>query len=245
MEVGDMEALRVGELARKAGLTVRALHHYDELGLVSPRRRSAAGYRLYGERDVARLLQVVLLRRLGLSLPEVRASLDAPSASLPGTLRSQAARLRAQIAVEQRLLARLETLAGSLEAGSGASRHDLLETLEMLTMFEKYLTPDQLDTLAERKEQLGPEAIAAVEAEWPQLIAAVRAAMERGVDPAAPELRPLVDRWQELVRQFTGGDAAIGDGVRRMYAAEPSARQRTGLDEGLMTYVSRAIAATK
>ena len=59
-----MEVLRVGQLAKRTGLTVRTLHHYDELGIVSPQRRSAAGYRLYGEDDVARLLQVVLLRRL-------------------------------------------------------------------------------------------------------------------------------------------------------------------------------------
>lgn len=237
-----MESLRVGELAKRAGLTVRALHHYDELGLVSPRRRTAAGYRLYDEHDVARLLQVVVLRRLGLSLPEVRSTLEAHEASLADTLRAQAARLEAQIAIEHRLVGRLRTLAATVER-SGASPNDLLETLEALSMFEKYLTEEQLATLAQRKERIGEEQIAAVEAEWPRLIAAVRAASERGVDPADPELRPLIERWQELVHQFTGGDAQVAAGVRRMYASEPSVRQRTGLDEGLMEYVARAIAA--
>ena len=112
-------------------------------------------------------------------------------------------------------------------------------------MFEKYYTEEQLANLAERKEQLGAAHIAEVEAEWPRLIAAVRAAMERGVDPGAEELRPLVQRWQELVREFTGGDPQIAGAVRKMYASEPSVRQRTGLDEGIMEYVSRAIAATQ
>jgi len=238
-----MEPLRVGQLAKRTGLTVRALHHYDELGLVSPRRRSAGGYRLYGAEDVARLLQVMLLRRLGLSLAAVRASLDDPRHSLPAALRARAEQLRAQIGEGQRLLARLESLARSVESGPPSSPHDILDTLEMMNMFEKYLNEEQLATLAERKEQLGAEQIAAVEAEWPQLIAAVRAAMERGVDPAAAELRPLVARWQELVRQFTGGDPQIGDAVRKMYAGEPSVRQRTGLDPAIMEYVARAIAA--
>ena len=237
--------LRVGQLAKRTGLTVRTLHHYDELGIVTPRRRSAAGYRLYGEDDVARLLQVVLLRRLGLSLAEVRTSLDDPWQALPAALRAQAARLRAQIAHEQRLLARLDSLAGRLEQDAGGAGDDVLETLEMLTMFEKYLTAEQLATLAERKEQLGAQHIADVEAEWPRLIAAVRAAMERGVDPASPEVRPLVQRWQELVREFTGGDPQIAGAVRQMYAGEPAVRQRTGLDEGIMEYVARAIAAAK
>ena len=81
-----------------------------------------------------------------------------------------------------------------------------------------------------------------MEAEWPRLIAAVRAAMERGVDPASPEVQPLVRRWQELVREFTGGDPQIAAGVRRMYAGEPAVQQRTGLDETIMEYVARAIA---
>jgi DNA-binding transcriptional MerR regulator len=240
-----MEAWRVGQLAKRTGLTVRTLHHYDELGIVSPRRRSAAGYRLYGEDDVARLLQVMLLRRLGLSLAEVRRSLDDPQRSLPQALRAQAARLRAQIAHQQRLLLRLESLAGRLDGDAGGAGNDVLETLEMLTMFEKHYTEEQLATLAERREQLGAEHIAAVEAEWPRLIAAVRAAMERGVDPGAAELRPLVERWQQLVREFTGGDPQIAGAVRRMYTAEPSVRQRTGLDEGIMEYVSRAMAAQR
>lgn len=240
-----MEVLRVGQLAKRTGLTVRTLHHYDELGIVSPRRRSAAGYRLYGEDDVARLLQVVLLRRLGLSLAEVRASLDDPRHALPTALRAQAARLRAQIAHEQRLLARLDSLAGKLEQSTSGAGNDVLETLEMLTMFEKYMTEEQLATLAERKEQLGAAHIAEVEAEWPRLIAAVRSAMERGVDPASPEVQPLVRRWQELVREFTGGDPQIAGAVRRMYAGEPAVRQRTGLDEGIMEYVARAIAVAK
>ena len=239
-----MEALRVGELAKRAGLTVRALHHYDELGLVTPRRRTAAGYRLYSKEDVARLLQVVMLRRLGLSLTEVRESLTAPDRTLTATLRAQATRLEAQIALERKLATRLRTLASSLER-SGGSADDLLETLEALTMFEKYLTEEQLSTLADRKKEIGDEQIAAAETEWPRLIAAVRNAMERGVDPASPDLRPLVERWQELVRQFTGGDPQIAEGVRRMYAGEPSVRQRTGLDETLMAYVAKAIAASK
>ena len=53
-------AFTVGELAKLTGVTVRTLHHYDEIGLVTPSQRTAAGYRLYGERDVLRLQQVLV-----------------------------------------------------------------------------------------------------------------------------------------------------------------------------------------
>src|SRR5947209_6282553 len=69
----------VGELAKLTGVTVRALHHYDEIGLVRPSQRSAAGYRLYDRDDVLRLQHVLLLREVGLPLDDIAAVLDDPS----------------------------------------------------------------------------------------------------------------------------------------------------------------------
>jgi DNA-binding transcriptional MerR regulator len=67
---------KVGELARATGLTVRTLHHYDEVGLMRPAARTAAGHRLYSAEDVRRLYSIVALRGLGFGLPEVSALLD-------------------------------------------------------------------------------------------------------------------------------------------------------------------------
>ena len=77
--------LTVGRLARRLGLTVRTLHHYDEIGLLVPSRRSSAGYRLYTEDDVTRLQHVVVYRRLGFALEEIALLLDDPARTSPGT----------------------------------------------------------------------------------------------------------------------------------------------------------------
>src|SRR5688500_1873810 len=69
-------AFTVGELSRLTGVTVRALHHYDEIGLVRPSQRTAAAYRLYDDADVLRLHQVLLFRELGLPLHEIAAAID-------------------------------------------------------------------------------------------------------------------------------------------------------------------------
>jgi MerR family transcriptional regulator, thiopeptide resistance regulator len=61
----------VGEVAELAGVTVRTLHHYDELGLLSPSERSEAGYRLYSHEDVARLQEILIWRQLGFVLAEI------------------------------------------------------------------------------------------------------------------------------------------------------------------------------
>src|SRR4029079_12836591 len=70
------EALKVGELARRTGLTVRTLHHYDEIGLLRPSLHTGSGHRLYAAEVVARLQLIVWLRQLGFSLEQVRAALD-------------------------------------------------------------------------------------------------------------------------------------------------------------------------
>ena len=76
-------ALRVGELAKRTGLTVRTLHHYESIGLLTPSGRTEAGYRLYAAADVARLGQIVGLRQLGLALDEIRECLTRPGLCSP------------------------------------------------------------------------------------------------------------------------------------------------------------------
>jgi|SRR5580704_2279181 DNA-binding transcriptional MerR regulator len=69
---------KVGELARATGLTVRALHYYEEIGLLRPSRRSSAGHRLYDAADVARLYRISLLRRLGFPLDQITSVIEDP-----------------------------------------------------------------------------------------------------------------------------------------------------------------------
>jgi len=91
----------VHEFAELAGVTVRALHHYDHIGLLKPTRRTESGYRLYTDGDLARLEQIVVLKFLGLPLSEIRDLLQDDTA-LPDTLRRQ----QYMLAEKRRLLDR-------------------------------------------------------------------------------------------------------------------------------------------
>src|SRR4051794_21094119 len=108
------EALKVGELARRTGLTVRTLHHYDEIGLLRPSLHTESGHRLYTGRDIARLQQVISLRQLGFSLEEVRDCLNRPDFSPMEVIDLHLARLREQIELHRQLCDRLELIAGRL-----------------------------------------------------------------------------------------------------------------------------------
>ena len=90
--------LKVGELARRSGLTVRALHHFDDIGLLKPSGRSEAGYRLYNQDDAARLHGIQALRHLGLPLKEIGAMLAGDGRAMPMIVARQIRALDHEIA---------------------------------------------------------------------------------------------------------------------------------------------------
>jgi DNA-binding transcriptional MerR regulator len=236
-----MRTWKVGELAKRTGLTVRTLHHYDEIGLLSPSHRTAAGHRLYVEDDVARLQQVASLRNLGFSLEEIRDVLNEKRMSPLQVVQLHADRLREQVRSQQRLVERLDALAEGLRMAETVSADQLIQTIEEITMFEKYYTQEQMDYLAQRREQVGEARIEEVEAEWPRLMDEVRAEMERGTDPCDPRVQEMARRWKGLVEEFTGGNEGIRQSLGNLYQNESTVH---GMDVAgmrpLMEYVGRA-----
>src|SRR5438477_2833210 len=123
------EALKVGELAKRTGLTIRTLHHYDEIGLLKPSLHTEAGHRLYTAADVARLQQVLSLRQIGFALEEIAACLDRPGFSPLEVIRLHVARLREQIELQRGLCERLEGLATVFRAAGEVSADQFLQTI--------------------------------------------------------------------------------------------------------------------
>jgi MerR family transcriptional regulator, thiopeptide resistance regulator len=229
---------KIGELARRTGLTVRTLHHYDEIGLLSPAERSDGGHRVYAEADVQRLYRIVSLRSLGFPLDAIARALDSqgfdPKAAVDDHLR----RLEAQIAQEQQLLDKLRTLRQRLDAD------DFLTTIEEITMRERYYTPEQLDQLEQRRQALGEEAIKDVEREWGEIFATLKQEMDSGTDPADPRLRPIGERSRELIEMFTGGDPGIQASLKTMYDTEgPEKASRAMADPAVFAYLAQVRAA--
>jgi DNA-binding transcriptional MerR regulator len=235
------QTFRVGELARRTGVTVRTLHHYDELGLLSPSRRTRTGHRLYGEADVVKLLRTRALVQIGCSLADVAALLRRRDFAPVRVLELQLERLRGQLARTKRLCQRLESLLQRLRDDGEVPIGEFLETIEAMTMFEKYYTQEQLQQLSQRRAQLGDDRIRAVQDEWPRLIAAMRAEMDKGSDPRSPAVQPLAARWRELLLLFTGGDAGIRKAAANAIAGEPR-RSSMDFDARLCELVGRALA---
>ena len=236
-----MQTWKVGELAKRTGLTVRTLHHYDQIGLLSPSHRTAAGHRLYVQDDVARLQQITSLRSLGLPLEQIREVLDQKRMSALQVVQLHAERLRQQVQSQQRLVERLDALAEGLRSAETVSAEQLIQTIEEITMFEKYYTPEQLDYLVQRREQVGEARISEVEQEWPRLMDEMRAEMERGTGPCDPRVQEMARRWKGLIEEFTGGNEGIRQSLGSLYQNESTVH---GMDVAgmrpLMEYVGRA-----
>ena len=218
---------KIGELARRTGLTVRTLHHYDEIGLLAPADRSEGGHRVYGEDDVRRLYRIVSLRSLGFPLEAIAAALDEDGFD-------RRARLEAQMEQQRLLQHRLRRLLEQLDT------EDFLTTIEELTMRQRYYTPEQLEQLEQRRQAIGDDKIRGVEREWAEIFATLKQEMDDGTDPADPRLRRVGERSRELLDMFTGGDPGIQASLKRMYETEgPEKASRGMADPEVFEYLAK------
>jgi DNA-binding transcriptional MerR regulator len=244
-----LNALKVGELARRTGLTIRTLHHYDAIGLLRPSLHTEAGYRLYTADDVARLQQVLSLRQLGFSLEEARDCLDRPGFSPLEIIGLHVAWLREQIELQRKLCERLEALAVHLRTAGKVSAEEFLRTIEEMTMIENYFTPEQRTLIQECQKQAGEETLRQKQEEWAELIALLRAEMDKGTDPHDAKVQDLAKRWVELLNWSTGGDPAMQQSLKRLWEEQGdklAAQFGSKYDSRpVWDYINKAIAAAK
>jgi DNA-binding transcriptional MerR regulator len=225
-----MSTFRIQEFAKLAGVTVRALHHYDRLKLLSPAHRSERGYRLYCHEDLGRLERILVLRYLGLPLREIAALLNTPDGRGAEPLTVTLARQRAA------LRERRDGLDRVLRAIEHAQRHaqdiaepewllyqTILKEIQMqetTDWTEKYYSPKAVEVLRERRASMTPEQYADAGTRWQALMADVQSALDREVPPDSAEGRTLVARWMRLGDEFTHGNPEIVEGYRRMHDDE-------------------------
>ena len=247
--------LSTAEAAKAAGVSARALRLYEQRGLLKP-QRTAAGWRAYGPQALARLHQVLALKRLGLPLSAIGELLNGRLATLESVLALQEQALEARRAEAERALALIRRARARLSAGEALSADDLTtlsrETTmsmnedEMKAVFQpliaKHYSPESLAKLAAK-----PYDQAEATRAWEQLKSDAMAAMAKG-DPTTPEAIDVARRWSDLVSQFTGGDPEIAkslEGVWKDAMANPAFAARMPQGPNLMAFIQRAAEAGK
>jgi DNA-binding transcriptional MerR regulator len=220
---GVSTVYRVRAFAQLAGVTVRALHHYDRLALLRP-ARTRAGYRVYGDRDLERLEQIVALKFLGVPLKQIKAVLDRDARALPEVLRAQRRALEAKRRQLDRAIGAIADAEASLQPGQPAAAAALQRIIEVIEMsdhaedMKKYYSDDAWAELTRRRETMtGTVRETAMEGtrKWQALFADIVAALD--AEPAGPAAQALLERWKGLIEEFTGGSQSIQDGLGRAW----------------------------
>ena len=240
----NIASMQIQEFAQRTGVTVRTLHHYDRLGLLRPGGRTASGYRLYGERELIRLQQIATLKFIGCSLNEIKAVLSGPSSDLGETLKLQREALERKRRTIDRALRAVDR-AQKLFAQSGRTDWDALKhIIEVIQMEQdkswmlQYFTPEQQAVLSARKSEVRSRG----EEGWAKLIPEIEAAAKDGLDPASEEARSLIERYQQLINLFTGGDPGIQANLERLYADKANwpTTFKSPLSEAARSFVEQA-----
>jgi DNA-binding transcriptional MerR regulator len=228
--------LKIGQLARQTGLTVRTLHHYDAIGLLRPSGRADNGYRMYNRADVARLHQVQALRRLGLSLEEAGSVLAGEQADIGAIVARQVAQLNSQIGQATLLRDRLLRLQEDFASASEPDLQEWLTTLELMAVFDKHLTLEE--TARWRAHAQASRADQA--RDWKALVEHIQALIRDGVPPSAPEAQDSARRWMVLVEPHLKRSLQLMLKMDALYRDEPQLQAAAGFDHALLEYVGQA-----
>ena len=227
--------LKIGDLAKRTGLTVRALHHYDKIGLLCPSVRADNTYRLYGDKDVLRLYRIQALRRLQLSLDEIQTILDDESVSMGDIVRQQISLMEKQAREALTLRDHLLNLSAHLDGAQLPVVDDWLTALEMTVHSEKYFTTTELAALRRQRTALST-------ADKSALIHALHELMEKQVSPQDALAQSLSQRWLQCMQDESGGDAIILIKFYQMQSEEKALQLFSGLDQATLDYMVRALA---
>ncbi|MGH6890485.1 MAG: MerR family transcriptional regulator [Rhizomicrobium sp.] len=251
MSAAQDRHLSPAEVARRMGLSPKALRLYETHGLVAP-LRSQSGWRAYGAGEIARLHQIQALKRLGFSLARIADLLARRPVALETLLAAQEEMLaREQVRVD-RALNLVRAARGKLAGGQTLSIDDLIQLTKETTMTtqqqheemkgifdplaEKHMTKEELERLRKRSFDQREQGV------WDELMAEAKDLMAKG-DPTSPQAKDLARRWTAQVNKFTQGDPAIAAKVKAMWQeamADPKAAPKLPLNPEIFAFVEKA-----
>ncbi len=248
---GDV-SYRVKEVSDLAGVSVRTLHHYDQIGLLKPESVSEAGYRLYSDEDLAKLQQILFFKELGFSLRQTKTIIDSPGFDRVQTLKAHREMLMKQRNRLSRLVATVERTIESIEEGIDMSKKEMFDAFDMSEIEEhqrKYAKEVEEKYGASAAYQESKKRTAAYGADdWARIMKKANEIFGRVADlmdrsPSDPEVQKAVEDWrQHITESFYTCTPEILRGFGEMYVSD--SRFTANIDKmkpGLAQFLSEAI----
>ena len=248
---GTVEALTVGQVAETFGVTVRTLHHYDEVGLLHPSERTHAGYRLYTSADLQRLSTIVVYRRLGFALEEIGELLDADGAQVVDHLRRQRDLVRDRLAQMTELVDAIEHALEAQMNDQPATTEDLKELFGdgynedyQAEAEQRWGDTDKWQQSQARTKNMTKEQWAEVKAETEGFEADLGAAVRAGEPVDGEPAAELAERHRASIARFYDCDHEFQICLAQMYLSDPRfTKHYEDLEPGTAQWLHDAIVA--
>jgi DNA-binding transcriptional MerR regulator len=242
----------VGELSKLARVSIRTLHHYDELGLLRPSARTEGNYRLYSAGDIQRLHRILMFRELGLPLHDIRTVLDDPDADELETLKLQRSLLQERARRNQAMLDALNTLLAAAEGEKIMTKEDLSKLFDGFDPAEyeqeakdRWGETDAYKQSSERVKRYTKQDWEGIKAEMSAITAAYIGLMDAGTPPDSPEASAVVAQHHaHQCRWYYDSSPEMFANVSEMWVNDP--RFTKNIDKaraGLAAYQTAAVAA--
>lgn len=250
-----MAGYTVKQVAKLSGVSVRALHHYDEIGLLKPACVGANGYRYYGREELLRLQQILFHRELGFSLEEIGRTLDAAGFDKVAALQAHRAKLEAQIRRYRELMHTIDQTLASLEGETKMDENAMYRGFDpqQQEAYENELVDKHgaamkghIDHAKQGMAGWKQSDFDAMQAEAEAIEAAMAKALKDGLPPDAAAVKALMARQHAWVSKGWNREAPLEAfaGLGQMYVDDPRFRARyDGRQAGLAEYMAAAMKA--
>lgn len=219
-----MKLLSIGDVAKRSGVTIRALRHYENVGLLKP-QRTEAGQRAYAYRDIARLQHVQMLKRTGLTLRQIQVLLSGSNWAAEDVLKLQRELAVAEVEKASAKLAMLEEAIACAAAGEPADLSTLCHIIKMgehavseekwQKVWDKFYSAEEQERWAAAKSKLSDATVREHERKWPALLARTEELV--GTDPAAPEAQEIVQEWNAMTQAIYDIDPVLTESAAKLY----------------------------
>ena len=216
----------VKQLAKLAGVTVRTLHYYDEIGLLNPSAHGANGYRYYGHSELLRLQQILFFRELDFSLNEIQALMARADFDLVSALHSHRSALQCRIQRLSQLIATIDQTIDHVKGQKVMSDQDLFTAFDEATQ-EKYAEeasqrwdPEMVRESNRRWKNYGPAKQKEILNEGKEIYTGLAALI--GSDPRSTEVQALIGRWHQNMRHFYEPSPEVLRGLGDLYNDDPA-----------------------
>lgn len=227
---------KVGEVSKLTGLTIRTLHYYDKIGLISPSYRTETGHRLYTEVDIIKLQQIMSLKELDFSLENIKDFLENDEYNLSEIIKMQIIKITQEIELKTQLKDQLQEIFEIFHSGNKPTLEMFINSIKLIKNHDVYFTQEQINKLKLNFHKINKEGNNIVN--WNQLISLLKIEMDKGTPTDHPNVIELAKKWQEGINYFTGGDTGILRSAEQYYKDNPNSAFGSGMSGELYLYIS-------